>query len=651
MPTQAASVLTLLIENSGAMVSREDLKALLWPGAEVVDYDQSINRVISQLRSILGERPEKASQFIDTLPKRGYRFKATVTEVSSLSVALQPSQPSQGLQKSELVPIKEAALSVEAVSEPAAVPVDAHTHLLSTTWPPPGHLARDQSISSPRHGASKVLILGVVAALALLACLVVVWRETRTHVEPRAQVLSLGIVPFESYGDQSSSVAESFRLDLADTLAQIPGIEIRAAHAFDHAGSDEATIRSHAIQLGVDALLFGKLTLKDDQCTLQLELVRSKDGVHLDSFHYVGTREELAAIRDHVQRDFFLRLAPTGSTDAVAKISQPSPKAYDAYLRGRFYLSQWTDDSLKNALASFQESLLKEPGYARSYAGEASAYFVLTQHGAIQRDEGIRQARANATEAIKLDPSLAEPYAILGQISISNDWNYSLAEEQLHRAIELDPNHAMYRLWLAILYCEENRFEPALQQIDKAHAADPTWSPVYMTEIYVAGSANEFARANAASLKLNQTMPDWSLAHEQRALLLWNNQRYLDAIAEWRLAAVLEKNTARVTLEDQGLQAFRKGGVPAYARVRLHAIETGQGLSHEDEDFIPAEWHAYAGELDVAMDELEEMVRQHSHDALQIGNDPAYLKLRGTARFDQLIHRIGLPSQATVLKD
>jgi hypothetical protein len=138
-------------------------------------------------------------------------------------------------------------------------------------------------------------------------------------------------------------------------------------------------------------------------------------------------------------------------------------------------------------------------------------------------------------------------------------------------------------------------------------------------------------------------MPDWSLAHEQIAINLWTEGKYLQAIAEWRQAAVLEKMPDRVRLEDQGAEAFRSGGVAAYARLRLHAIATRKGISHEEEDFVPAEWHAYAGDWDQVLTELDRMVARRSRAALLIAVNPAYAPLHRDSRYLQILKRIGVP--------
>jgi DNA-binding winged helix-turn-helix (wHTH) protein/tetratricopeptide (TPR) repeat protein len=622
IPDQAARLLTLLLENPGSMLTRDQLKAELWPEGEVLDYDHSIHRVVSQLREILRDRSSKSTQFIETLPKRGYRFTAPVREILEPEPASDLSPPASSLATSIEAPGTESGLlrSLPALqlSEPERAPEKTRQPL----W------------RKPR-------VLGLAAAVLLIAaaCLLLAYARHRTSSKP----LSLGIVPFEATGDDSAALAESFRLNLADVLSQSPEIETRAVHSFDHIGQDENQILSRAQQLSVDVLLFGKFSVTRDRCELHLELVRSRDGVHLSSFQYSGAREELAAISDRVERDIFERLHPYQRTVTLNLARPATSKAYAAYLRGRSYLLQWTDDALLQAVAAFQEATQEDPSYARAYAGLASAYFVLWQHGSNGSHRfDLEKCSASATKAAALDPTLAEAHAMLGQVALNKDWNFPLAEEQLHRAVDLDPNHAIYHQWLSVLYCLEGKYAQSLEEIDKAHAADPDWAPLYMTEIFLAGSAQQFDRADHAAERLLQMMPDWSLAHEQNALRLWAEGKYLPAIAEWRQAAVLEKNAGRIQLEDRGAQLIRTGGVHAYARLRLQAIATNKGMSHEDQDFVPAEWHAYAGDWDQTLAELEKMVKKRSPASLQIPSNPAYAPLRRDPRYLDLLKQIGV---------
>lgn len=423
IPDQAARLLTVLLESGGAMLTRDDLKEALWPQGEVLDYEHSIHRVVSQLREILRDRSSKSAPLIETLPKRGYRFTGQARELEApveapVSTPNPPQQPVDLAEHSPLEPVPE---------------------------PEPLVSKKDRAKSNYRLW----LVVTTVIALALVG----LWLA-RERIWTANKPLSLGIVPFEATGDDSVPLAESFRFNLADVLSQSPEIETRAVHSFDHIGLDEKQIFARAQQLGVDVLLFGKFSVDGNQCQLFLELVRSRDGVHLGSFQYSGTREELAAISDRVERDIYERLHPYRGTANLNRGRPATGNAYAAYLRGRSYLQEWTDEALLRAIASFQEALTEDPSYARAYAGMASAYFVLSQH----RGGYMEECRTNAAHALALDPSLAEGHAMLGQVALNADWNFPLAEEQLHRAVESDPDHAIYRQWLAILYgVEGNR--------------------------------------------------------------------------------------------------------------------------------------------------------------------------------------------------
>jgi DNA-binding winged helix-turn-helix (wHTH) protein/tetratricopeptide (TPR) repeat protein/TolB-like protein len=622
IPDQAARLLAALLENPGAMLSREELKSILWPDGEVLDYDRSINRTISQLRGILRDHSSKSSILIETLPKRGYRFAGQVKEALPESAAPAPFEL-----------IEAESVLAEPIAYSALAPV------VLALQPEAASVAAPVPRSRSRWSGWRVRL-----AVVGLGCLVLTAVGTYILRPRPITALTLGIAAFETDGDGAQALADSFRLNLADVLAQSPQIETRSVHAFDHLGPDENAVLNRAHQLGVDLLLFGKFRLRDNQCELRLELVRTRDGAHLSSFQYSGSPEELAAITDHVERDLFERLRP-GDKRAAMQFGRPkNTAAYAAYLHGRTLLSAWTDDSLLQAVSAFQEALRLDPGYARAYAGLASTYFVLSQHGAGNASQYLEKTRQAATQALGLDPGLPEAHAMLGQVLVQKDWNFPAAETQLDRAVELDPHHAMYRQWLSIIYGEEGHFQQALDQIDKAHAADPGWAPLYMTEIYLAGSSRQYERAERATASLLAKMPNWPLAHEQTGSLYWQEGKFQSAVAEWRRAAELEKNADRMKLEDDGAIALRNGGVRAYAKLRLAAIFSGKGVSHADEDFDLAEWYAYAGQYDQALQELDQQVSTRAGTALQISTNSAFDPLHGNPRYQALIRRIGTMS-------
>ena len=482
-----------------------------------------------------------------------------------------------------------------------------------------------------------------LAAAAVIVILAVGDFVTR-HKTPPAhnEDVYIGIAPFEATGQDAEQLAESFRLDLTDAVSQLPAVQVRAAHSFPKGKRDDSNIPALAQNLQIDALLFGKFTVQGDDCLLQFELVRGRDAIHLASLQYQGTKSELAAIRDKAQGDIFTRLALAPGTEKPAHGNTENPRAYEAYLRARYHLSQWTDDSVAKSLQEFESAVTEDPTFAKAYAGMASAHFVLAEHEAAPKQESFRLAKQLAAKAIALDPSVAEAHAMLGQIALNQDWNFPTAEKELRRAVDLEPNQAIYHLWFSILLCVQGRFDESLHQIDLAHSADSFWPPVYMTEIFLAGAARQYPRSIDSGKKLIALMPDWPLAYDQLGLTLWYAGRYTDAIDSWHKMATLEKDTARMKLEERGLEAFRRGGVPAYAQVRLAAAKSGTHWAHAENDFDLAEWYAYSGSREQALRSLEAKVARHDPGALQIAINPPFDDLHQDPRFLALLTRIGI---------
>jgi Tfp pilus assembly protein PilF len=350
----------------------------------------------------------------------------------------------------------------------------------------------------------------------------------------------------------------------------------------------------------------------------------------------------LAAIRDKVQRDIFTRLLLAANLRKPVHGNTEDPRAYEAYLRARYHLSQWTDDSVTKSLQEFESAVADDPNFAKAYAGMASAHFILAEHEAEPKQESFRKLKQLAEKAIALDPSVAEAHAMLGQIALNQDWNFPLAEKELRQAVELEPNQAIYHLWFSVLLCVQDRFEESLHQIDLAHTADSFWPPVYMTEIFLSGAARQYPRSIDSGKKLIALMPEWPLAYDQLGLTLWYAGRYTEAINAWRKMASLEKDAARLNLEDRGMEAFRRGGVPAYAQVRIDAAKSGVHWLHAENDFDLAEWDVYAGLQEQALAALEAKVARRDPGALQMAVNPAFESLHQDPRFVALLSRVGL---------
>ncbi|MFB3815965.1 MAG: winged helix-turn-helix domain-containing tetratricopeptide repeat protein [Terriglobales bacterium] len=635
IPNQVSQVLAILLDHAGVLVTREEIRQLLWPEGTFLDYDSAINRAISQLRTVLRDN-SRTPKFIETIPKRGYRF---VGEIGVQSAVVAKG----GTTVCETESCKGADECVEGAVPTPADPAIAPTHpsnaALAQIADTPQRLRRLAIISRLYPFRWRIWVLVTTIAI-VLGAIGLVWN-TRRKIPPPGYIY-VGIAPFEVAGPDAEKLAESFRLDLTDAVAQLPGVQVRAAQAFPRGKGDNANISALAQMLHLDVLLMGDFKIEGKNCDLQFELVRGRDFAHLASFRYSGTKDDLATFRNRIQRELYTRLELTRYASQPAQVRATAPRAYEAYLRARYYLSQQTDESLHKAVEQFGRAVAADASFAKAWAGMAHAHAVMADHGVRRRDDSYHTAKELATRAIQMDASLAEARAVLGWVAFRLEWNFRDAERELRRAVELDPSQASYHIWLAVILCVQGRFHESFEQIDRARAADPFWPSTYLAEAFVASSARQNARMIDAAQALVKMLPEWPLAHLELAWALWYAGRHEEAIAEWRHMALLEHDTARMELEDRGLSAFRRGGVPAYAKIRLDGLSRGAGWAHAENEFVAAEWYAYAGEADRAVAALEDMVAHREPDVLQMAVNPAYVSLHQDSRFLTLLSRVGL---------
>jgi DNA-binding winged helix-turn-helix (wHTH) protein len=627
LPDQNARLLTVLLERPGDIVGRDEIRQRVWPDGEHLNHAHAISNGINQIRYALRDNP-RSPIFIETLPKRGYRFIAEVRFED------------------------ERDATSETFPEPTSdrpTPLDSslsHDAMLQG-------IERDEGSSNtgvraePAYvhvGSNFRRLVAVFTVLLIIAAGAGVWRTLRlrrSHVPP--QEITLGIAPIEASGEAAQKIAEPFRQELVDAASQLPGVQVRAAHSFPLTTSDINGIRSAAERLQLATVLLGKITSQGTSFTFDFELIRGSDAVHLATFHYTGTQAELENIRFRIQQDLFLRLSDTRHKSLSPVRSTENTEAYRDYLTGRADLLHPTEGGVENAVKSFQQATKEDPNFAQAYAGLGSAQLLEAEHLTTDRETSYVAAQASATRAVQINPRIGEAHATLGYLYFRHDWNAQAAEPELKQAIELDPGQAMHYLMYALLLCNTGRFIDALREVDLAHSSDPLWPPIFLTDIYLSSAAHQNARALAAAQKLISIMPDWPLAYDQSAWAFWYSGHREEAVREWIRMATLEQDAARLSLEQQGLDVLRKHGVVAYSQMKLATIHGPLSRKHPN-DFQEAEWQVNAGNYDAAIRSLQQMVAAHDPESLQFAASPAYLPLHADPRFKAILRTIGLPN-------
>lgn len=624
-PVQSARILHILVKNAGEVVTRDQLRSELWPENSAFASDDAITKAISYLRDVLRDS-SRSPKYIETLPKRGYRFIAPFTSNAH-------EGPEQSFPRTAAIP-----------SIPSELKLLSDTELSGRE--PTEEISSGAAGTPFRQWRWGLSFLGMAI---LLSCFGVIWmrhRKTPPPNSPPEKKIRVGIAPFEAEGAGAGGLAESFRLDLTDALAQSPHLRVNAAHG-SHSGDAD---RTAMLALQADVLILGKLSEHAGRVQLQLELARGNDATHLATFKYDVAEKQLILLRKQTQRDLLEALKFTQVGEGPALGSTDSAEAYAVFLEAREHLQQWNAASWEQAASEFRKAIQLDPRFARAYSGLAATLIAMAEHSSVNEAGNYQEASRMAEKALDLDPQAAEAYADLGNIAYHHDWDFPRAERAYRRAIELDPAHSHYHVWLADLLCVQGHFAESIREVNMAHMLDPAWKSPYLAAIFIYSTAGQPDRSLAVGNELLALDPKASLTHLQIGWTDWYNGQYRQAVEEWRTAAQLDHDEHRVQQENLGMKALESGGPTAYARLRLQVIESGEQWKTASNDLVPSEWFVFAGQNDSAIAALNTQIERHDRAALEIAVDPAYAPLRHDARYQMLVRRMGF-SLPTPLED
>ena len=405
------------------------------------------------------------------------------------------------------------------------------------------------------------------------------------------------------------------------------------------------TVAQIGKELSVDYVLEGSVRREQNRVRIAAQLIRTSDQVHLWAESYdrdlgsvLGVQSELGiAITRQVQ----LRLRPQ-ARPPVLRLQGEDFKAHDTYLRGRYHWAKRTYPEVMRARQYFQQAIQENPNYARAYAGLADCYIVLPITSDARAQECFPQARAAATKALELDPTLAEAYTSLGTVHFWFDWDAEQAEKQFQTALQLNPNYAWARLFRAHCFSNSGQHEAALSEIARGCRLDPL-SPIM---------------------------------HTLRAEFLFHDHRYREALPEFHNALELDPNfwVAYVNLAkayerlgqyDDALAALENAhvlsggitegiGLSGYILAVSGQREKARGVLAKLHDLTAKKYVApynlalvYAGlGEEAAMYDCLERAYDERDVRMTFLIDPKWDVFRGTPRFQDLLARVGLERKA-----
>jgi TolB-like protein/DNA-binding winged helix-turn-helix (wHTH) protein/Flp pilus assembly protein TadD len=611
---QPFRVLAVLLEHAGEIVTREELQGWLWPADTYVGFDEGLNTAIRKLRVAFGDSAENP-RFIETIPRRGYRFIAPVHE--AIAVTPEPSR---------------------SIAAPEAVAKVQH--------------GRPRRIRSPAWAlaATALLVITILAGVALL-------RRPHPSANSTARKrVMLAVLPFENMSNDpaqeyfSDGLTEETITDLGQLSPEQLGVIARtSAMAYKRTNKTVSQIGS---ELGVAYVLEGSVRREGGEARVSAQLIRVSDQTHLWAQNYERQLHDLLQIENElgkaIARQVQINLTPQQEID-LSKMRTVNPDAYDLYLKGRFYWNQRKPAAIKESIGYLQRATAKDPNFALAYVGLADAYNISNIIGVYSAQDSLPQAKAAALKALALDPSLAEAHAALGMEKSHYEFDFPGAQREFLRALELNPNSAYAHLFYSNCYLAPmGRMSEAVGENSKALELDPLSLPInnFMGMTYLfAGDFEKSYQQFRHTIAMDPTFP---LAHQYFSFLLATMGRYEEAIQENEKFEVLsgsspEAATAEATTM---LQAFKSGGEKRFwQNVLEHTLRV---LAQPEDGVVSpgnvASAYALAGDEDKAFEWLDKAYAERDGETITLLScDPSFKSLHGDPRFADLLRRLGLP--------
>jgi TolB-like protein/DNA-binding winged helix-turn-helix (wHTH) protein/Flp pilus assembly protein TadD len=622
---QPLKLLEVLLERPGEVVSREELRNRVSPNESWGDFDQAVNIAIAKLRSALGDSAE-SPRYIETLPKRGYRFIAEVSFVEADGRVRRPesgSAESPGLEAEHQLPGTGPAVPV--VTEPGPPPLDPAT----AVTPQP----------RKRFATRLTMALAVVAIAAILG---VFFFRSRGHAPA---IRSLAVLPLENLsGDASQNYfSDGMTDELINDLAQIGALRVISRTSVMVYKGARKPLPQIARELHVDAVVEGTVLRDGDRVRITAKLIDAAADKHLWSQSYEGDLRDTLALQDRVAREIAeqIQINVTPQEQAALKnVRVVNPEAYESYLKGRFFWNKRTAESLKVALAYFNQATEEDAKYAQAYSGITDTYALLGdwQYAVMTPAQAYPKAKAAALKAVELDNGLSEAHNSLAFVLDGFDWDLDGGGREFRRAIELNPGYATAHPWYAWHLALLGQYDEAILEMKKAESLDPLSLIINADLAELLVIAHSYDESIKLSRKTIEMDPNFAMAHNQLGQAYLQQHMYEQAVPELQKAVQLSAGSPGCM--SNLARAYALSGQKDAAAKLLGDLKTSStpGFSHASEI---AAIYVSLGDTNEAMNWLEKGYAERFNPGVLIR--PGFDPLRTDPRFKNLVHRVGLP--------
>lgn len=619
---KAFEMLLVLVENSGHVLTKEELMKRVWPDTIVEEANLSHN--IYKLREALGEGLN-GQRYIETVPRRGYRFVAKVAEGQDHGADLIVEEHSRAH-----IVVEEDDIP-ERIIEAQIAPAEQRVAL-------PAHVERRAS------GKQLLVIGGCVMLIGLVVGLIYLLRARESHPVSAAPLRSIAVLPFKPL--VSSERNESLEMGMAETLitrlSNLNQIVVRPTSSVRKYTDPQQDSLAAGRELMVDSVLDGNIQKVGDQLRLTARLVRVSDGTTIWADKFDTRFTDIFAVEDNISEKVagVLALKLTGEEKkGLSRRYTDNVEAYQLYLQGRYHWSTFKPDNVVSSINYYRAALEKDPKYALAYAGIASSYSVIGIYGPLSAREAGPKAFDAARKAVELDDQLAEAHVALGVEKLLYEWDWEGARRELERGIQLDPNtngrtpHAYYLYTMG-------RWDEALAELKRTSESNPGWqgaSTDVLWALYAWRHYDEAAERCQSALKLD---PNDGGAYWVLGQIQGQKRTYKEATATLQQAFKVDGANLRISAD--------LGYVYALSGEKDRALAIISQLKASPASLAPyliAEIYVGLGDNDQSFAWLERAYNDHFPFLCDVRITPQFDSLRSDPRYAKLVRRMNLSLQ------
>ncbi len=599
---KAIELLIYFAENAGRVLLKDEILENVWENSFV--EESNLSQTIFVLRKTLGE-DTKNPRFILTVPNRGYQFIAEVKQFRPEDEILEKSLLSE-------------------------IP-----HLTSSELPVPSSKTKNQ--------IPKTKIILFALPLVLLIAFGIYWFYPKSKPATVNEIKTVAILPFEdlSEGQTEKYLGISLTDALANKFSELKQLTVRPTRTVLKYAESREDLSKIGRELRVDAVLDGRIQRIGERVRVNVQLVRTTDGVAIWSDIFDDKFTNFFAVQDSLSQKVVQSLALQMNDKERERFNRrgtENAEAYQDYLRGRYFWNKRTAENLNKAITNFEKAVQKDANFALAYTGLADCYILLSEYHAATPREIFPKAKAAINKALELDGESAEAFAALGYTQAFYDWDFAGAEKSFKRALELNPNYATAHQWYGEFISAFGLFDEARKHHERAAEIDPV-SPIVISAMAgLYDYRGDYENTIRQAQKMLEIDPNFAYGYFYLAMGF--ERKGMDAEAAEATAKTMIFFGEPPEAAEEIREAFKKNGMKGLWQKRLEQVENRPYLKNF-QSYFKALIQIRLGDKEGTLQSLNRAFEERDHNLIYMKNDLRLASLRDDSRFQDLLRRIG----------